>query len=540
MTELRTILNRIRLHLRWQDGCQAVQNTFWMAVLSGLLVHLAGRFLPIQNLLLWSFLPLIIWIFLLSGYIVFHPLSLMQTAKRVDQVLGLRQRLSTALALETIEPGFPIYLITAQQQDALKHARAIQPAKDLPFIWRPKHLLVSFFLSLLLLTSLFLPNPMDDVLAERAAVAAAIEKQADEIVEMQQQIESNQDLSEKDKEELLDQLKELEDALRTNTSDLESAMAALSQLEADLKRKLDPNTVARDENLESLAAQLAQLAGIDSQSDVDSLTNALNALQSLAEQAAEMNAEERSALADQIARLSAQALATGETQLSQSLSDLSQAVTQSDASNAAQAAQQAGDAIRQVQSELAAQEAASQMLQDLQSSRTALAQSASASGNASGSANSNSPSADANPADGNNSSNSGTGASNASGSNAGGGGGTTADRLPPANRTGRADRPEGAAPDAPETQLESQVYAPWARYSTPRDQLFIPGQEGASGETTMIEGQLPLPGTANPSLVPYNQVYFEYLNAFNQAMESSFIPSTLSDYVQAYFLELEP
>ena len=374
MTELRTILNRIRLHLRWQDGCQAVQNTFWMAVLSGLLVHLAGRFLPIQNLLLWSFLPLIIWIFLLSGYIVFHPLSLMQTAKRVDQVLGLRQRLSTALALETIEPGFPIYLITAQQQDALKHARAIQPAKDLPFIWQPKHLLVSVFLSLLLLTSLFLPNPMDDVLAERAAVAAAIENQADEIVEMQQQIESNQDLSEKDKEELLDQLKELEDALRSNTRDLESAMAALSQLEADLKRKLDPNTVARDENLESLAAQLAQLAGIDSQSDVDSLTNALNALQSLAEQAAEMNAEERSALADQIARLSAQALATGETQLSQSLSDLSQAVTQSDASNAAQAAQQAGDAIRQVQSELAAQEAASQMLQDLQSSRTALAQ----------------------------------------------------------------------------------------------------------------------------------------------------------------------
>jgi hypothetical protein len=40
--------------------------------------------------------------------------------------------------------------------------------------------------------------------------------------------------------------------------------------------------------------------------------------------------------------------------------------------------------------------------------------------------------------------------------------------------------------------------------------------------------------------VPYQEVYYSYLRAANQAMKGSSIPIGLENFVRAYFSQLEP
>ena len=70
------------------------------------------------------------------------------------------------------------------------------------------------------------------------------------------------------------------------------------------------------------------------------------------------------------------------------------------------------------------------------------------------------------------------------------------------------------------------------------NEVFIPGQETGQGTTEERETENPLPGAPNPALVPYRQVIQSYRDAANQALEQSYIPSGLKDYVKAYFLGL--
>jgi hypothetical protein len=88
--------------------------------------------------------------------------------------------------------------------------------------------------------------------------------------------------------------------------------------------------------------------------------------------------------------------------------------------------------------------------------------------------------------------------------------------------------------------LDDQVYVPFETAGTNGEQVFIAGQDTGQGDTQVREGQDPLPGTANPALVPYQQVYSQYLQAANQAVESGYIPPELKDYIKSYFTQLEP
>ena len=69
-------------------------------------------------------------------------------------------------------------------------------------------------------------------------------------------------------------------------------------------------------------------------------------------------------------------------------------------------------------------------------------------------------------------------------------------------------------------------------------EIFIPGQDTGQGTTQEKETKDPLPGAPNPALVPYREVYQRYMDAASQALEQSYIPSGLKDYVKGYFEEL--
>ena len=81
---------------------------------------------------------------------------------------------------------------------------------------------------------------------------------------------------------------------------------------------------------------------------------------------------------------------------------------------------------------------------------------------------------------------------------------------------------------------------PWERRQGSGDPLTVTGQDTGQGETQVREQKEPLPGAPGEALVPYHEVYYGYVNAAHQAMERSYVPSGLRDYVREYFSQLEP
>ena len=333
--ELGPYLVRFGRRLRLRDGWLLAQRSLWVACLAAALVQLAGRAWPLERLWLWTLAPLAAWSLIVAGISLLRPLPLMRVARRVDAELALKERLTTALILQGWEtgrpedgktaktprvslpsslptfqpsnlPAFQPQLVALQQQDALAAAGSIDPRRAFPLRWLRRSLLLAGVLIAAVIVLTVLPNPMDATLAQRAAVARAAEEQAQQIERLREEIENAQELTPETRENLLRQLDELAEQLRANPGDREDALADLSRVEESLRQRLDPNTDARREALESLAAQLQNLAGAEASEEAD-LSGVAEALEALAEMAAEMNEAERASLAQSLAQAAARA-----------------------------------------------------------------------------------------------------------------------------------------------------------------------------------------------------------------------------------------
>ena len=550
--DLAQYLARFRRRLRLRDGWLLAQRTLWMACLVGALIQLAGRLWPVERLWLWTLVPLVVWALVVMGASLFNPLSPARVARRVDAELALKERLATALILEvwkteslestraaavhpalpsSSRPAFQPSLVALQRQDALATAGSIHLRQAFPLRWLRRPLLLAAVLAVTAVLLAVLPNPMDAVLAERAAVAQAAEEGAQQIERLREEIEQAQELTPEAREELLRQLAELAEQLRANPGQREEALADFSRLEEALRQKLDPRADARQAVLESLAAQLQALTGDQTGENAD-LSDAAELLEELAEQLAGMDAAERESVAGSLAQTAARAAQSGDAQLAQALAELAQAIQSGEVEAAAQAAQATADALARAQGELANQAALQQVLAELQEGRQAIAQAGRGQALAQGQGQQQGQGQGA-----------GQGQSQRPGQGQGqpgGGGGTKADTLPPGSSTGRADQPQGAGQPGITGELDQQVYVPWERSQGSGDELFISGQDTGQGETQVRERTDPSPGTAEPALVPYYEVYYEYLDAANQTIERSYIPPGLQNYVRDYFSQLEP
>jgi hypothetical protein len=286
----------------------------------------------------------------------------------------------------------------------------------------------------------------------------------------------------------------------------------------------DPNLASQQALLESLASQLVQASG-DRKSQ-DAMQASEQALEQLADQMKKMDEAQRQQLAQNLAQSAAQAGQSGDAQLSQALASLAQAVQSGDTKAVQKASQEAKTALAEIKTKMADQAALQRALAQANASQQALAQTGRQTAQIN--ANSGKPNAGGNPGNGQ------------TGSQRVAGGGTKANKLPPATGGKRTVNPQGNAPNAPATPLDSQVYAPWQRAASNGSQIFIPGQETQQGQTTTTESKNPLPGVTNPALIPYAQVFYNYMNAANQAIDQNYIPSNLVDYVKLYFSSLEP
>jgi len=122
---LKRRLRPMALRLRLRDTLLLASRTLWLGLAGGALVEIAGRLLPIPNLLLWSLVPPALWLLAMLGYLLVRPLPVRRVAERVDSALELRERLSTALELSGLPERSP--LDDAQQADARAHADTLRP-----------------------------------------------------------------------------------------------------------------------------------------------------------------------------------------------------------------------------------------------------------------------------------------------------------------------------------------------------------------------------------------------------------------------------
>ena len=526
-------LRHLRRRLRFRDGLGMAQNALWPAAFASVLIQLLGRTWPLPTWRCgrWPRWP--------SGFspslvrALLHPLSLAQVARRCDIELGLKERLGTAMALSASQPpsallaGFRPSLLALQHQDALIAAQAIDPRRDLPLDWRRRPLFLAAVLFLAASTLAWLPNPMAALVAERAAVAQAAEEQAAQIKALRHELEQAQGLAPADREELLRRLEELAAQLRANPGDREEALADLSAAEEALRDRLDPKADARRAALEALASRLQALTPAE-RAEEAGLPQAAEALGRLAEELAGMDAGDQQSLAGTLAQMAARAAQTGDAELAQALAEMAQAALAGDAAAAEQAAQRAGQALARAQSDLAGQAATRRALSGIQGSRQAVAQAGRQPGRATASGQGQSQGQSQ-----------GQGQGQGQGQ-PGGGGGTTANSLPPATRSGSMGRPGTAGRPWTTTGFEQQVYAPRQSRLNTGEELRIPGQDSSQGDTEVREAPNLLPGSSGPSLVPYHEVYYDYLDAANEAIEQSAVPVGLKDYVRDYFSRLEP
>jgi len=537
--DLHSYLEDFRRRIRWRDGCLLVQRSFWIALAVAIPIQVVGRFWPLAHLPVWVLVPILLWLVLIMGFIWLQPMSLMLAARRVDAELRLKERLSTAVYLKAqigihledqgitsqTQPGFQSELVTLQQQDALASARSIYPHQAFPLQWRRKSLLLTAPLVVTIAVLAILPNPMDAILAKRAALASAIKDQAVQVEKIKEDLQKDtneQELTPEERQELLRRLEELAQKLRQNPDDQEQALADLSKLEKALRQKLDPNIEQRQTALDSLSTQMQDIA--EKKGWSNEIGNLDQELEKMAEEWTNLSPSEQEALAKSLSQLAAQAAQAGDQNLAQALSSLAQSLQTGKSkgkpsSNANTNIQAVMQAFAQTQKSLATQKNLQQAVAQLQASRQAIAQ---AGRNTSGSQN--------------------PGQAQGSGQSQGapgGGGGTRADTLPPATGTGSAVQPRGQAQSVAAEKLNSQVYVPVEKIQGSA-KLFIAGQDTGQGETQVSQQKYSLPGASGKVLVPYHQVYYTYLNTANQAMERSLIPPALQDYVREYFSQLQP
>src|SRR5437867_203088 len=122
---LRRRLRPMATRLRLRDTLLLASRTLWIGMAGFALAQIAGRLLPIPNLLFWSFVPPLLWLLAIVGYLLLRPLSISRVAQRVDMALELRERLATALELSHRAERAP--LDEDQQADARSYADTLRP-----------------------------------------------------------------------------------------------------------------------------------------------------------------------------------------------------------------------------------------------------------------------------------------------------------------------------------------------------------------------------------------------------------------------------
>ncbi len=470
--------------------------------------------------------------------------ALPEQARFADNQFRLQERASTAVEIHSGALATSPTIAQQQLADTLTAVQRVDTRALLPLRLNRQDWLVILLAVVLLITAVFLPNLQEALVLQQRAITKSVAEQVSELEALSEEIRQNPALTDTQKEEILAPIEQAIEGLGEGNISQEQAVAALSEAEAELR------DLAASSNATQLREQLRQAgAPLADNPNSQSLGAALQngdlaqagaAATQLADQLPALSREEQLALAEDL-MATAQSLVGTDDQLAQQLAAAAQALQNGDVAAAQQALREAGATLQQRAQEAAAAQQANQAANALSQGRQSVAQ---AGGQ-------NQPGQPANP-----------------------------DNLLPPN-DGRAGPNEslGQSPQPGPGQGGSQGQGPGDGQNSGQNggqnggqsgQLGGPGPGGGHVENvyvpklrdlsgfTGVDVELPAECAANPadcgallnetpteftdetSIVPYTQVFGDYRNAANEALQDDYIPLGLKGYIRDYFSSLEP
>jgi len=451
-----------------------------------------------------------------------RPRRLPRLARIFDRRFGLAERLTTALEIGAGRLPATSSMARAQLADTLDAAAAVDLRAVLPLRASRRALLALGALAAVLALSLWLPNPQEDTLAQRAAVRAAAERQIAELEATREQVAQDEGLTEADRQALLEALDEataaLEESLDQRRATPEEAVAALSEAERALVQLQDPGASGVQAGLERAAGEMADseltrdIAEALARGDYGAAARALAAYGGT--QGEPLTREQELDLARQLAE-AAEALAESDSDLAQQLTQAVDAIERGDVAEARRAIGEAAQRMDQAGEDVQRQQTVERTLAQLQEGREQIAQ---AGGAEAGSAQP--------PGQGQ--------ADGRTGQDGGQAGGAPGGQAPGGGGVVSPGHHEDAGTGAP----YDEVYVP-DRFDEGGAGVDL-GREGAEGDGVPVDdAPLPIPqgGQAN---VPYREVYADYAAQAGAALEGSYVPLGMKQYVRDYFSSLEP
>jgi hypothetical protein len=429
-----------------------------------------------------------------------------------DFRLGLKERLSTAWERRT-ESG---PLDDVQRGDALRQAAGARLATAFPIRVNRGEASLIAILAIFSLALALLPNPMDQVLAQRQADRLSQARAAKALQTAQKKIADSTKPTPVDPQVQ----KILKDAAAKiqQADSPRKALESITPAEQQLQSLSDPGTPALSSSAQNLANALsATSAGrTAAQAIASSPAKGAQAVRDLASQLQNLSPKDRDELAKALAKASQQAQ---NSQMRDSLSKASSSLKSGDTNSAAQALNDVASQLDSLQQQQNTDQAVASAINGLESARQELArqadrdakgQGAQAKAGASASPGA-SPGAGASPSGNGNGNGNGNGSGNGTGSGTGSGSGGS-------GGTGSNGSGTGSGSGAASTE---RVYVPGQP---------VPGQS-QNDPTPLGPGQ-------DVPLSPYSQVIQAYQQAALDATDQSLIPGSERDLVRQYFSQL--
>jgi hypothetical protein len=459
----------------------------------------------------------------------FWPIQRLEAARMFDLALHLRERVSTALELSQDGARGTQELARRQLDDALARARAVKPNRDLPLRIPRNEFILVLLLVALVGAFWFRGETWFQAARQARAVEQAVTEQKAQIEEILTQIQNNDRLTEEQKETLSAPLEQALQGLQENPS-LEGSVSILSSAGEQMQALSDPQAEEAVQALQGAGSELAaqeggplQQAGENlAQGDYSAAADELNNLD-----LSQLSPEEAQQLADQL-QSTAETLQSSNPELASELNSAAEALQNGDTTAAQEALDRAAESLAQSGQQIAASEAAQQAADQLQQGAEQVLAAGGGQpgqGQTSDGQGTDQPGGPSQSGESAGQSGAGTGSEGAQGSQPG----AEAPNVPIPQNNGPGDGGE---------QTYEQIYAPSLLGGEGGPEVGLPPDGQGDGETV---GTGPTaPGDPGQSLVPYNEVYSQYEQANQQAVESGSIPVQFMQIIRSYFDSLKP
>ncbi|MDM8520844.1 hypothetical protein QUF64_12415 [Anaerolineales bacterium HSG6] len=534
--QIDTLVSRIHRRRRWQESMRLAVFGLIAGFLFTLILVGTGRYYPLALPSILFGVGLLTTAIMLVSMVIYgwlRPQSKQVTAQLIDEELGLDERLSTAFELSRQVGSIPAGIIQAQLSDTIARLRHVEPMQAFPIRLGWTRLVIAILLVLLTFVILLMPNPQIAIIEEQIQTQAVIEAQIEQIETVREELLSDTELMETlTGQNAVETLDELLERLEQPSNSPTEALAALSEAEEELAALQD--TMDEEATLNDLAQEFSQFKSTEELAEAieeRNMEEAKSLLDSMAPDFAQNPAQSQE-MADALDQAAEQARQSGNDELASALEDAAEQLRQAggDPQATQDALDQAAEAIASAgEGQSLNQEALENALGNIQQAQEQLAQQGQSGQGQQGQGQGQ-----------------GQGQPRQQGQEQGqhqGGAGREDSTDPVEGLTSEQAAPDSMSTDNGDNEERLEDYESLAvpeHLGGEGGPLVKPDEQGAAGGVPIGDARINPDSDSNSTIVPYNEVYSDYNEAASEALDNSYIPLGMKDYVRDYFGALEP